>query len=259
MPNCSKRNIFLGSQLFSTYVAKSSSKGVQSPTVRATVEKSATSTVWSSLEMLPYSVWLPLSPRLVEDSLEEYKTVLHKCSCLGISAMFWNGMGSARSEACRSSALKTHVPALPTLHIELADLVLANPMLPLCASPLLYVNNALDNWIKTKIFPFHNADINGRCSLLGLSYVDLAKMPPAIVLTHRSLLGGKGCLPSRFPKLVHPNTDIKFYNPRNTHSVELYFRGEKTAKVMGSLAATKPEIEYTDMSMSVVTQRKSSN
>ncbi|KAI9584234.1 cleavage and polyadenylation specificity factor 73 [Glossina fuscipes] len=78
-----------------------------------------------------------------------------------------------------------------------------------------------------------------------------------------------------------PNTDIKFYNPRNTHSVELYFRGEKTAKVMGSLAATKPEIgnklsgvlvkrdfkyhllaasdlsKYTDMSMSVVTQRQS--
>lgn len=39
-----------------------------------------------------------------------------------------------------------------------------------------------------------------------------------------------------------PNNDIKFYNPRNTHSVELYFRGEKTAKVMGSLAASKPEV-----------------
>uniref|UniRef100_A0A1B0A5P4 CPSF73-100_C domain-containing protein n=1 Tax=Glossina pallidipes TaxID=7398 RepID=A0A1B0A5P4_GLOPL len=93
----------------------------------------------------------------------------------------------------------------------------------------------------------------------------------------------KGCLPSRFPKLAHPNTDIKFYNSRNTHSVELYFRGEKTAKVMGSLAATKPEIgsklsgvlvkrdkkyhllaasdlsKYTGMSKSVGTQRKSSN
>lgn len=39
-----------------------------------------------------------------------------------------------------------------------------------------------------------------------------------------------------------PNNDIKFYNPRNTHSVELYFRGEKTAKVMGTLAASKPEV-----------------
>ncbi|XP_063703757.1 cleavage and polyadenylation specificity factor 73 [Culicoides brevitarsis] len=78
-----------------------------------------------------------------------------------------------------------------------------------------------------------------------------------------------------------PNANIKFYNPRNTHTVELYFKGEKTAKVMGSLAVTKPEekqvisgvlvkrdfkyhilapsdlSKYTDMSMSVVTQRQS--
>ncbi|XP_060645949.1 cleavage and polyadenylation specificity factor 73 [Drosophila sulfurigaster albostrigata] len=77
------------------------------------------------------------------------------------------------------------------------------------------------------------------------------------------------------------STDIKFYNPRNTHAVDLYFRGEKTAKVMGHLAAKKPEVgsklsgvlvrrdfkyhllapsdlgKYTDMSMSVVTQRQS--
>ncbi|KAH8292086.1 hypothetical protein KR054_004588, partial [Drosophila jambulina] len=95
------------------------------------------------------------------------------------------------------------------------------------------------------------------------------------------------------------STDIKFYNPRNTHAVDLYFRGEKTAKVMGNLAAKNPEVgsklsgvlvkrdfkyhllapsdlgskysyysniqkssnnsftEYTDMSMSVVTQRQS--
>lgn len=38
------------------------------------------------------------------------------------------------------------------------------------------------------------------------------------------------------------STDIKFYNPRNTHAVDLYFRGEKTAKVMGHLAAKKPEV-----------------
>lgn len=78
-----------------------------------------------------------------------------------------------------------------------------------------------------------------------------------------------------------PNANIKFYNPRNTHAVELYFKGEKTAKVMGKLATKKPENgdpvtgilvkrdfkyhivdatdinKYTDMSMSTVTQRQS--
>lgn len=37
------------------------------------------------------------------------------------------------------------------------------------------------------------------------------------------------------------NANITFHNPRNTHTVELYFRGEKTAKVMGSLAVKRPE------------------
>lgn len=78
-----------------------------------------------------------------------------------------------------------------------------------------------------------------------------------------------------------PNANITFYNPRNTHAVELYFKGEKTAKVMGSLASSKVENgdkvsgilvkrdfkyhvlaasdlnKYTDMNMSVVTQRQS--
>lgn len=77
------------------------------------------------------------------------------------------------------------------------------------------------------------------------------------------------------------NANITFYNPRNTHAVELYFKGEKTAKVMGSLASSKVEngdrvsgilvkrdfkyhvlaasdlSKYTDMSMSTVTQRQS--
>lgn len=77
------------------------------------------------------------------------------------------------------------------------------------------------------------------------------------------------------------NSNIRFYNPRNTHTVELHFKGEKTAKVMGNLAVQKPEekqvisgvlvkrdfkyhvlapsdlSKYTDMSMSVVTQRQS--
>lgn len=38
-----------------------------------------------------------------------------------------------------------------------------------------------------------------------------------------------------------PNTTIHLHNPRNTQAVELYFRGEKTAKVMGSLAVEKPK------------------
>merc|ERR1719412_1876159 len=72
-----------------------------------------------------------------------------------------------------------------------------------------------------------------------------------------------------------------FYNPRNTAKVELFFRGEKMAKVMGSLAEEKPEdgsnvsgilikrnfnyhivspndlTKYTDMTMSTVNQRMS--
>lgn len=37
------------------------------------------------------------------------------------------------------------------------------------------------------------------------------------------------------------NTSIQLHNPRNTHTVELYFRGEKTAKVMGTLAVEEPQ------------------
>lgn len=38
-----------------------------------------------------------------------------------------------------------------------------------------------------------------------------------------------------------PNTSIHLHNPRNTEPVELYFRGEKTAKVMGALAVERPK------------------
>ena len=34
---------------------------------------------------------------------------------------------------------------------------------------------------------------------------------------------------------------IEFHNPRNTVAVELFFRGEKMAKVVGALAMEKPE------------------
>ncbi len=35
--------------------------------------------------------------------------------------------------------------------------------------------------------------------------------------------------------------NVEIYMPRNTQAIELYFRGEKMAKVMGSLAANEPE------------------
>jgi len=78
-----------------------------------------------------------------------------------------------------------------------------------------------------------------------------------------------------------PTHNIEVHNPRNAQSVELYFRGEKMAKVMGSLAVQKPEeglkvsgilvkrnfnyhilspsdlSKYTDLTMSKVTQRQS--
>ena len=78
-----------------------------------------------------------------------------------------------------------------------------------------------------------------------------------------------------------PDTNINFYDPRNTVAVELNFRGEKMAKVMGTLAMEKPETgkkvsgilvkrnfnyhilsaselpKYSDLTMSTVTQRQS--
>jgi len=74
---------------------------------------------------------------------------------------------------------------------------------------------------------------------------------------------------------------MEIHNPRNTVAVELYFRGEKTAKVMGTLAMETPKpgqklsgvlvkrnfdyhmlapcdlSKYTDISMSQVIQRQS--
>jgi cleavage and polyadenylation specificity factor subunit 3 len=78
-----------------------------------------------------------------------------------------------------------------------------------------------------------------------------------------------------------PNTKIEFHSPRNTVAVELFFRGEKMAKVVGRLAEAPPVDgekvsgilvkrnfnyhlmhpddlqKYTDMTMSKVTQRQS--
>lgn len=74
---------------------------------------------------------------------------------------------------------------------------------------------------------------------------------------------------------------IEVYNPRNTQAVELHFRGEKTAKIVGKLAQQPPQdgqiisgvlvkrnfnyhlmdpsdlSAYTELSQSVLTQRQS--
>ncbi len=109
-----------------------------------------------------------------------------------------------------------------------------------------------------------------------------ALKPPHVVLVH----GEANEMNRRKSALVReyeadPETKIQFYNPRNTVAVELAFRGEKLAKVVGALAVESPEEghrvsgilvkrnfnyhllapgdlqKYTDMTMSTVTQRQS--
>ncbi|CAG9836752.1 unnamed protein product [Diabrotica balteata] len=106
--------------------------------------------------------------------------------------------------------------------------------------------------------------------------------PPHVVLVHgeqNEMNRLKAALQREYED--DPNTVINLYNPRNTHSVELYFRGEKTAKVMGQLAVDEPQPgktlngilvkrnfnyhilsaedlpQYTDLSMSQIMQRQS--
>jgi cleavage and polyadenylation specificity factor subunit 3 len=109
-----------------------------------------------------------------------------------------------------------------------------------------------------------------------------ALKPPHVILVH-----GEANEMNRLKSALireyegDPNTNIEFHNPRNTVAVELYFRGEKMAKVVGSLAMRKAEEghqvsgilvkrnfnyhilapndlqTYTDMTMSTVTQRQS--
>lgn len=106
--------------------------------------------------------------------------------------------------------------------------------------------------------------------------------PPHVVLVHgeaNEMSRLKAALLREYES--DPTHDIEVHNPRNTVSVELYFRGEKMAKVMGSLAMKKPEegmpvsgilvkrnfnyhllspgdlSQYTDLTMSTVTQRQS--
>ena len=43
------------------------------------------------------------------------------------------------------------------------------------------------------------------------------------------------------PILLLQEFQVTIHTPRNTQAVELYFRGEKTAKVMGRLANQPPQ------------------
>ncbi|CAH1979755.1 unnamed protein product [Acanthoscelides obtectus] len=106
--------------------------------------------------------------------------------------------------------------------------------------------------------------------------------PPHVVLVHgeqNEMSRLKAALQREYED--DPNSSIVVHNPRNTHSVELYFRGEKTAKVMGKLAIDVPQpgntltgilvkrnfnyhvlapddlSKYTDLSMSQIMQRQS--
>ncbi|XP_071454760.1 cleavage and polyadenylation specificity factor 73 [Hetaerina americana] len=106
--------------------------------------------------------------------------------------------------------------------------------------------------------------------------------PPHVVLVHgeqNEMSRLKAALMREYED--DASTSIEIHNPRNTMAVELYFRGEKMAKVMGTLAMEKPKPDhklsgilvkrnfnyhmlascdlskYTDMSMSQVVQRQS--
>ncbi|ODM88437.1 Cleavage and polyadenylation specificity factor subunit 3 [Orchesella cincta] len=104
--------------------------------------------------------------------------------------------------------------------------------------------------------------------------------PPHIVLVH----GEQNEMGRLKAALIREYEDegkhIDVYNPKNTQAVELRFKGEKMAKVMGALAVEKPVngkrisgilvkrnfnyhivapqdlSKYTDLNMSVVTQRQ---
>ncbi|XP_013789930.1 cleavage and polyadenylation specificity factor subunit 3-like isoform X1 [Limulus polyphemus] len=109
-----------------------------------------------------------------------------------------------------------------------------------------------------------------------------AMKPPHLILVHGEQ-NEMGRLKSAIIREYEDDveTNIEVHNPRNTQSVELYFRGEKTAKVMGSLAVDPPQqghrlsgvlvkrnfsyhllapsdlSKYTDMVRSTVSQRLS--
>ena len=67
-------------------------------------------------------------------------------------------------------------------------------------------------------------------------------LPPHIVLNHGEQ-NEMGRLKAAIIRDFEDNgiSNIQVYNPMNCQSVELHFRGEKMAKVIGSLASGKPE------------------
>ncbi|KAF4519085.1 hypothetical protein B566_EDAN001677 [Ephemera danica] len=106
--------------------------------------------------------------------------------------------------------------------------------------------------------------------------------PPQVVLVHgeqNEMSRLKAALMREYED--DPDTKMEIHNPRNTVAVELSFRGEKMAKVMGTLAIDPPKpghklsgilvkrnfnyhmlsatdlSKYTDMSMTQVLQRQS--
>ena len=107
---------------------------------------------------------------------------------------------------------------------------------------------------------------------------EMGRLKAALVREYESI---EDELSEDLEKLSIEKTKPLFYNPRNTAKVELFFRGEKMAKVMGSLAEEKPQdgskvsgilikrnfnyhivspndlTKYTDMTMSTVNQRMS--
>ncbi|ESO95466.1 hypothetical protein LOTGIDRAFT_188747 [Lottia gigantea] len=109
-----------------------------------------------------------------------------------------------------------------------------------------------------------------------------ALQPPHVVLVHGEA-NEMSRLKAALQREYEDNEDYKMevHNPRNTVGVELHFRGEKMAKVVGNLASQKPTDgqqisgilvkrnfnyhvvapedlpNYTDLAMSTVTQRLS--
>ena len=109
----------------------------------------------------------------------------------------------------------------------------------------------------------------------------MGRLKAALVREYESIDDEVDRMTDDLEKLSIEKTKPLFYNPRNTAKVELFFRGEKMAKVMGSLAEEKPEdgskvsgilikrnfnyhivspndlTKYTDVTISTVNQRMS--
>jgi len=109
-----------------------------------------------------------------------------------------------------------------------------------------------------------------------------ALKPPHVVLVHGEATEMNRLKQALIREYEDDPHDLKVYNPRNTQEVQLMFRGEKMAKVMGSLASKRTAEEgeemsgilvkrnfnyhilspedlpnYTELSLSSVTQRQS--